>query len=677
MNPRLFVIFLSCILILPVYSQAPVNWNKILLENIRSQEYDLASAALDKGARADYVNEYKIKNQKPNREWPAVAILFFPVILLDAIIPAGSTHYSESAFHELLEQNDSTEAYYALVEKMIRQDAGINRINHSLSPLSIALIKKDLRLVKILREAGADPYQSIQGYYPLMFALKMETDTFSQYLLSTDKTSSGRKKALENILLSSLKLGEMTVARKLLAMGIRPQPASDGNTFYHYLTGPPGGSGFEKLPRDTIAAWLKILPEFGLDINAKNAYQQTPLMQAADKYGINLDLILLARPDADIQDHKGRTALHFAAIFDKKNMAKALVQYGADIHIRDQNGKTPGEYMPETWDEEMITLLNIPLEKEKANTIAFWKLCKNTGAYTENHRKKMLELIREGIYPNQVMDKQTVGSFEPVTFLPYAVKAGDREIAEALLKAGASVQEKDPNSRNLPLYLVFNTYDTAMASLLIRYGADPTDAAIRKKVEFYDAYQDCSFWVDICRIRIYFENLLGSEKYARWAAQPEGGYLLVNHKNAPLMTTTVDAYTSYTPEGYAMVRSGLYWGLLKKGGKLILPLRFDTIYAIHSHTSHIYSVVRENDMITIYKNGDKMSLLNQKFDEFIMVYLPSDHNLYFVMRYLGQIVFINHRGYTSPNSHLYTEVKLEKQSLYGRANGKKWKQIRF
>lgn len=677
MNPRLFIALLSFLILLPVYSQAPVNWNKILLENIRNQEYEQASIALDKGARADYVNEYKVKNQKTTRQWPAVAILFFPVILLDAIIPAGSTHYSESAFHELLEQNDSTDAYHALVEKMISQGAEINRVSHSMSPLSIALSNRNLRLVKILREAGADPYQSIQGYYPLIFALNMETDTFSQYLLSKDPTSPGRKKKLESILLSSLKLGEMTAARKLLVMGIRPQPTPDGNNFYHYLTGAPGGSGFEKLSRDTITAWFSRFPEYGLDVNAQNAYQQTPLMQAADKYGINLDLILLARPDPDITDYKGRTALHLAAMFEKKNMVKALVQYGADIHIRDKDGKTAGEYMTATWDEEMITLLEIPIEKEKSNTIAFWQLCKNTAAYTENNRNKMLELIRDGIYPNQVMGKETVGSFDPVTFLPYAVKAKDRKIAEALLQAGASPLQKDPNSNSFPLYGVFNTYDTAMATLLIRYGADPTDAAIKRKVEFYEAYSDCSFWVDICRIRNYFENLLGSERYAWWAAQPEGGYLLVNHKNEPLLNITVDAYTPYTAEGYAMVYSGSHWGIIKKGGRLIQAPRFDTIYAIHYHTPHIYSVVGENGMTSIYKNGDKKALRNQQFDEFIMVYTPRDDDFYFVMRYREKIAFISEHGYAHSNSNLYTEVKREKQVLYGRENGKKWKKIHF
>jgi ankyrin repeat protein len=75
------------------------------------------------------------------------------------------------------------------------------------------------------------------------------------------------------------------------------------------------------------------------------------LTQAASQGNAARVDALLALPgiQVDYKDGEGRTALHYAALLDKADMARKLLAHGADRSITDKSGKTP--YMVATTSE--------------------------------------------------------------------------------------------------------------------------------------------------------------------------------------------------------------------------------------------------------------------------------------------------------------------------------------
>lgn len=99
---------------------------------------------------------------------------------------------------------------------------------------------------------------------------------------------------------------------------------------------------------------VKQLIKYGEDINMTDETGNTPLMYATLKhfgiFNINNNTLVVKyllenRAYTNIQNKKGRTALMYA--WNKLEIAKLLLKYGAGIHIKDYRGNTclnPDEY---------------------------------------------------------------------------------------------------------------------------------------------------------------------------------------------------------------------------------------------------------------------------------------------------------------------------------------------
>ena len=89
---------------------------------------------------------------------------------------------------------------------------------------------------------------------------------------------------------------------------------------------------------------IKILLEKGADINAKDNYGRTPLMHAI-QYGCSEEVIkILLEKGADInaKDNYGRTPLMHAIQYGcSEEVIKILLDKGADVNAKDKNGCTP------------------------------------------------------------------------------------------------------------------------------------------------------------------------------------------------------------------------------------------------------------------------------------------------------------------------------------------------
>lgn len=99
------------------------------------------------------------------------------------------------------------------------------------------------------------------------------------------------------------------------------------------------------------------LIEHVIDINIKTG-QGTAIMAAI--VNGNKDLVsqmLLKKPDLNLADINGTTALHYAILFKNKDIIRLLIEAGAKHNIKDNYGKSVMDYAIINNDPEIINLL--------------------------------------------------------------------------------------------------------------------------------------------------------------------------------------------------------------------------------------------------------------------------------------------------------------------------------
>ncbi|XP_077862649.1 uncharacterized protein LOC144344643, partial [Saccoglossus kowalevskii] len=73
-----------------------------------------------------------------------------------------------------------------------------------------------------------------------------------------------------------------------------------------------------------------------------NTNQRSPLMVAAERGSLQIAKLLIEYgANIDIQDHDGNTALHTACNNEKEDIKQLFLQYGADVNIANNNGEKP------------------------------------------------------------------------------------------------------------------------------------------------------------------------------------------------------------------------------------------------------------------------------------------------------------------------------------------------
>lgn len=100
---------------------------------------------------------------------------------------------------------------------------------------------------------------------------------------------------------------------------------------------------------------LEYLLQLGESPNCKNSNKETPLHFAAYWEALNCLQLLLSCEDIDInaQTDGGYTALHMAAMKERIDIIKCLIDSGADITLQCKKGKTFLEYLNEDLKKEM------------------------------------------------------------------------------------------------------------------------------------------------------------------------------------------------------------------------------------------------------------------------------------------------------------------------------------
>ena len=179
---------------------------------------------------------------------------------------------------------------------------------------------------------------------------------------------------------------------------------------------------------ERLNAILKLL---GPDVNARNNYRKTPLFYACEKGNMNI--------------------------------AQALIDNGADIDVRDVDGKTPLEIAKETIDKEKLR--NAAAEYKKKNN-------------PNNANEELFAAVKKkettAADINAILDKGANVNARNVlqsTPLHIACGNGHMELAMALVDRGADVDARDVAQRT-PLHWACVDGHMEVAMALVDRGAD-------------------------------------------------------------------------------------------------------------------------------------------------------------------------------------------------------------
>jgi ankyrin repeat protein len=102
----------------------------------------------------------------------------------------------------------------------------------------------------------------------------------------------------------------------------------------------------------------KVLVKNGANLGLTDSFGNTPLISAAsNNYPAFAELYLSAGARVDQQDHKKRTALHWAVFSGNDNIARLLITHGADVNAVTSDRRTPLSIAKKKNDKQMVVLL--------------------------------------------------------------------------------------------------------------------------------------------------------------------------------------------------------------------------------------------------------------------------------------------------------------------------------
>lgn len=203
----------------------------------------------------------------------------------------------------------------------------------------------------------------------------------------------------------------------------------------------------------------------GVDLNKANEKGVTMLIAAARNGNVEVvqALTKLRSVNRDILDCVQQTALIAAIKSEHPDIARILVQAGANINIVDKDGQTALMIACSKGYTELVKFLIVKGAHLKAvDTAGFNAL---TFAASNGHLGCVQALINAGIDLNMRVRQNGY------TALAYAAAATKTDLVKALTEAGAAVNKVDLAGVP-PIFHLSRNGQSESVSLLIQYGAD-------------------------------------------------------------------------------------------------------------------------------------------------------------------------------------------------------------
>ncbi|HXB75318.1 MAG TPA: ankyrin repeat domain-containing protein [Candidatus Acidoferrales bacterium] len=211
---------------------------------------------------------------------------------------------------------------------------------NGMTPLNIAIDSRQTACVGLLLESGADPKaRDQQGRTAFDVALNLP-DLQDLRAIRLLLWNSDREKHREQMgpmpwsLEYTARRGQTNVTKMLLALGADPN-----------ATGTAGTTPLADAALKGDLDGVRVLLAHGARLNAISLAGTQPIHDAA--LGDCAEVIReLAMHGADMNARTrgdAQTPLHIAAAMGKMNAVEALVALGADLRVKDSNGRTPLE----------------------------------------------------------------------------------------------------------------------------------------------------------------------------------------------------------------------------------------------------------------------------------------------------------------------------------------------
>ncbi|EAY03876.1 ankyrin repeat protein, putative [Trichomonas vaginalis G3] len=200
--------------------------------------------------------------------------------------------------------------------------------------------------------------------------------------------------------------------------------------------------------RFNIPSLYEYFLSLGANINGKNECGQTALHIAA-MYNRKEAAEFLISHGANIngKNECGQTALHIAAMYNRKEAAEFLISHGANINEKNEYGETALYTAAWNNSKEIAELLI-----SHGADINEKNICGLTTLHiaAKNNSKETAELLIS--YGANINEKDICG----LTALHIAAKNNSKETAELLISYGANINEKKKNIGPMVLHYAFN-----------------------------------------------------------------------------------------------------------------------------------------------------------------------------------------------------------------------------
>ena len=386
---------------------------------------------------------------------------------------------------ELIIQTIQTKALDRLQELLDRGSDPDTLVQNSMSALLYALKNKDIAIVKILLEAGANPNlsQSPPGLSPLMLAAATEQEQALDLLLKFGAQVNQVNEDGSPALMAAAYRGNIQILSSLLKAGALPNlEDKDGDTALNIAIKrghleavgvllEAGGDPYSGLGALQIALRQKqqnivrLLVDRQIKINQPNrqgitaldvairthqhsfldyalkkGYSQTLghiFLGAVAEREISVVLLLLESGiDIETKDEDGSSALHLACLEGHFEIARILLGAGANPNAKDNIGDTPlvlASLHGHGWIVQI--LLEYGADASSGNPLSL--------ALSRDDWQVATILLMGGADPDIILENGK-------TVLAHAVTTGKIELVKLVLQAGADVNLVD-HSGSSPL----------------------------------------------------------------------------------------------------------------------------------------------------------------------------------------------------------------------------------